>query len=175
MGMKIVIARTPDNWKVRVIDDHGLTTRKFTYRSLVAARRAAVAWSAAYGDCEIVDAQETVKFTEGARAGPYGPRATKGGPRGHLGKFPQGRAPQTLVRAPEDLSRRSGYCKRATIFRLLLLAISTAAVTEMSPTSAALCNAPMPHERFDKYAGPDAPTHSQGLTWPWRTDRHGQG
>jgi len=116
-----------------------------------------------------------VKFTEGARAGPYGPRATKGGPRGHLGKFPQGRAPQTLVRAPEDLSRRSGYCKRATIFRLLLLAISTAAVTEMSPTSAALCNAPMPHERFDKYAGPDAPTHSQGLTWPWRTDRHGQG
>jgi len=38
--MKIVIARTPDNYEVRVVDDHGRTTRKFTYRDLLAARRA---------------------------------------------------------------------------------------------------------------------------------------
>jgi len=31
--MRIVIARVLDNYEVRVIDDHGLTTRKFTYRS----------------------------------------------------------------------------------------------------------------------------------------------
>ena len=61
MSMKIVIIRTPDNYEVRVINEHGLTTRVFTYRDLQAARRAAAAWSTAYGNCEIVDPAEGKK------------------------------------------------------------------------------------------------------------------
>jgi len=53
--MKIVIVRTPDHHEVRVIDNKGQITRRFAYRNLQAARRAATAWSAAYGNCEIVD------------------------------------------------------------------------------------------------------------------------
>jgi hypothetical protein len=59
--MKIVIARTPDSWEVRVIDDKGLTTRRFAYRNLLAARRAAAAWSVAYGNCKIIDPDEGKK------------------------------------------------------------------------------------------------------------------
>jgi hypothetical protein len=56
--MKIVIVRTADHYEVRVIDDNGQITRRFAYRNLQAARRAATAWSAAYGNCDIVDPGE---------------------------------------------------------------------------------------------------------------------
>ena len=59
--MKIVIVRTPDSYEVRVLDDQGRITRRFTYRDLLTARRAAVAWSVAYGDCEIMDLGEDKK------------------------------------------------------------------------------------------------------------------
>jgi hypothetical protein len=53
--MKIVIVGIDRLFEVRVIDDQGLTTRKFTYNDVRRARRAAAAWSAAYGDCKVVD------------------------------------------------------------------------------------------------------------------------
>jgi hypothetical protein len=53
--MKIEIVRTADAFEVRVIDDRGVTTRKFTYVNLQNARRAASAWSAVYGDCPVID------------------------------------------------------------------------------------------------------------------------
>jgi hypothetical protein len=60
--MKIVIVglivRTGRAFEVRVIDDHDLTKRKFTYGNLKQARRAAAAWSAAYGDCPVIDQTE---------------------------------------------------------------------------------------------------------------------
>jgi len=39
--MKILIVNLSDRVEVRVIDDQGITIRKFTYRDLLAARRAA--------------------------------------------------------------------------------------------------------------------------------------
>jgi hypothetical protein len=56
--MKILIVDLSDHVEVRVIDDQGMTIRKFTYRDLLAARRAAEAWSVAYGDCKIVDLKQ---------------------------------------------------------------------------------------------------------------------
>jgi len=56
--MKIIIVDLRDHVEVRVISDQGLTTRRFSYPDLLAARRAAAAWSAAYGDCEIIDPKQ---------------------------------------------------------------------------------------------------------------------
>jgi hypothetical protein len=53
--MKIVIVDIDRMFEVRVINDRGLMTRKFTYGNLQQARRAAAAWSAAYGDCPVID------------------------------------------------------------------------------------------------------------------------
>jgi hypothetical protein len=53
--MKIVIVAIDRLFEVRVIYDRGLTTRTFTYTGLQQARKAAVAWSSAYGDCPIID------------------------------------------------------------------------------------------------------------------------
>jgi hypothetical protein len=53
--MKIVIVGTDRMFEVRIIDDQGLTTRKFTYNDVQRARRAAAAWSTAYGDCPVMD------------------------------------------------------------------------------------------------------------------------
>jgi hypothetical protein len=59
--MKIVIVGTDREFEVRVIDDQGLTIRKFTYRDLQQARRAAAAWSTAYGNCPVIDQTEGQK------------------------------------------------------------------------------------------------------------------
>jgi hypothetical protein len=59
--MKIVIVGTNAVFEVRVIDDHGLTKRKFTYSDVQHARRAAAAWSTAYGDCAVIDQTEERK------------------------------------------------------------------------------------------------------------------
>jgi hypothetical protein len=56
--MKIVIVGKGRMFEVRVIDDQGLTTRKFTYGDLHQARRAAAAWSTAYGNCPVIDQTE---------------------------------------------------------------------------------------------------------------------
>jgi hypothetical protein len=56
--MKIVIASADHTFEVRVVDDRGLTTRKFTYKDVQRARKAAFAWSAAYADCPVVDQTE---------------------------------------------------------------------------------------------------------------------
>jgi hypothetical protein len=56
--MKIVIVGIDRMFEVRVIDDQGLTKRKFTYGDIQQARRAATAWSAAYGDCAVIDQTE---------------------------------------------------------------------------------------------------------------------
>jgi hypothetical protein len=56
--MKIVIVGTNRMFGVRVINERGLAIRKFTYGNLEQARRAAVAWSAAYGDCPVIDQTE---------------------------------------------------------------------------------------------------------------------
>jgi hypothetical protein len=56
--MKIVIVSADRVFEVRVINNRGLTTRKFTYGDLQQARRAAAAWSAAYGDCPVIDQTE---------------------------------------------------------------------------------------------------------------------
>ena len=56
--VKIVIVGVDRMFEVRVINARGLTTRKFTYGDLQQARRAAAAWSAAYGDCPVIDQTE---------------------------------------------------------------------------------------------------------------------
>lgn len=53
--MKIVIVGGDRMFEVRVINDQGLTMRKFTYTDVQQARRAADAWSAAYGNCQVID------------------------------------------------------------------------------------------------------------------------
>jgi hypothetical protein len=53
--MKIVIARNAPQFEVRIIDERGLTTRKFNHGDLEQARRAAAALSITYGDCPIID------------------------------------------------------------------------------------------------------------------------
>jgi hypothetical protein len=53
--MKIVIVRLGREFEIRIIDDHGLTTRKFTYMDIEGARRTAAAWSKRYGDCRVID------------------------------------------------------------------------------------------------------------------------
>jgi hypothetical protein len=59
--MKILIISTAGVFEVRVLNDQGVTTRKFTYGNLQQARRAADAWSAAYGNCQIFDQTEGQK------------------------------------------------------------------------------------------------------------------
>ena len=59
--MKIVIVSADGAFEVRVIDDQGLTTRRFTYGNLQQARRAAAAWSTAYGNCPVIDQTEGQK------------------------------------------------------------------------------------------------------------------
>jgi hypothetical protein len=56
--MKIVIVGVDRMFEVRIIDDQGVTTRKFTYSDAQHARRAAAAWASAYGDCPIIDQTE---------------------------------------------------------------------------------------------------------------------
>jgi hypothetical protein len=41
--------------QVRVIGPDGRTIRMFTYPTIEAARRAARAWTGAYGNCPVVD------------------------------------------------------------------------------------------------------------------------
>lgn len=42
-------------FQVRVVNDDGQILRMFVYRTIEAARRAAEAWTVAYGDCRIED------------------------------------------------------------------------------------------------------------------------
>ena len=41
-------------YEVRVVDADGHTVRMYTYSTLESARKAASAWTAAYGNCPIV-------------------------------------------------------------------------------------------------------------------------
>jgi hypothetical protein len=56
--MKIVIDGMDRMFEVRIIDDQGVTTRKFTYNDVQHARRTAAAWSAAYWNCPVIDQTE---------------------------------------------------------------------------------------------------------------------
>ena len=42
-------------FQVRVVNDDGQILRMFVYRTIESARRAAAAWTVAYGNCEILD------------------------------------------------------------------------------------------------------------------------
>jgi hypothetical protein len=42
-------------FRVRVVDADGLTVRTFTYPTIESARRAARAWTGAYGNCPVTD------------------------------------------------------------------------------------------------------------------------
>ena len=54
--MRIEISKSKDGeFKVCVVDAEGQTLRMFKYRTIESARRAAQAWTVAYGDCRIDD------------------------------------------------------------------------------------------------------------------------
>jgi hypothetical protein len=55
MHIKILKHATEKGYEVRVIDPEGQTLRIFTYRTIGSARRAARAWTVAYGNCPIDD------------------------------------------------------------------------------------------------------------------------
>jgi hypothetical protein len=57
----IEVVKDLDEFQVRVIGPHGQVLRRFTYARVERARSAAIAWAAAYRDCEIKD------LTEGGR------------------------------------------------------------------------------------------------------------
>jgi hypothetical protein len=50
-----ILERTTKSYAVRVIDPAGRTLRTFTYPTIDSARKAARAWTSAYGNCPIVD------------------------------------------------------------------------------------------------------------------------
>jgi hypothetical protein len=50
-----ILAHKPTGYEVRVVDADGRTIRMFTYSTIENARKAARAWTAAYGNCPIVD------------------------------------------------------------------------------------------------------------------------
>ena len=45
-------------FRVRVVDANGRTVRMFTYPTIESARRAAQAWTGAYGNCRVDDKTE---------------------------------------------------------------------------------------------------------------------
>jgi hypothetical protein len=45
----------PVVYEVCIVDDDGQTIRTFTYQTIEAARRAARAWTGAYGNCTVID------------------------------------------------------------------------------------------------------------------------
>jgi hypothetical protein len=54
--MHIEILKHPKKgFQVRVVDAEGQTIRMFTYPTIESARRAATAWTVAYGDCRVDD------------------------------------------------------------------------------------------------------------------------
>ena len=54
--MYIEILKDPiKGFQVRVVDSAGRTVRIFTYPTIECARRAAAAWTVAYGNCRIND------------------------------------------------------------------------------------------------------------------------
>jgi hypothetical protein len=48
-------------FRVRVVDANGRTVRTFTYPTIESARRAARAWTGAYGNCPIEEKSEVRK------------------------------------------------------------------------------------------------------------------
>jgi hypothetical protein len=50
-----ILERSVKSYEVRVVDDDGRTVRTFTYPTIQSARKAARAWTAAYGNCPIAD------------------------------------------------------------------------------------------------------------------------
>jgi hypothetical protein len=52
---RIVITKSEGEFEVRVVDSDGQVLRRFTYRTIDSARKAAQAWTAAYDDCPIKD------------------------------------------------------------------------------------------------------------------------
>jgi hypothetical protein len=50
-----ILAHKSTGYEVRVVGPDGHTIRTFAYRTIEAARRAARAWTGAYGDCPVVD------------------------------------------------------------------------------------------------------------------------
>jgi hypothetical protein len=53
--MHIEISKAINGFQVRVVDADGHIVRTFTYPTIEGARRAARAWTVAYGNCPIVD------------------------------------------------------------------------------------------------------------------------
>ena len=50
-----ILAHKPTGYEVRVVDADGRTIRMFIYSTIENARKAARAWTAAYGNCPIDD------------------------------------------------------------------------------------------------------------------------
>jgi hypothetical protein len=50
-----ILAHKPTGYEVRIVDADGRTVRTFIYPSIQSARKAARAWTAAYGNCPIID------------------------------------------------------------------------------------------------------------------------
>jgi len=60
--MHIEILKHPiQGFQVLVVDSKGRTIRSFTYPTIEAARKAATAWTVAYGDCRVDDKNRGVK------------------------------------------------------------------------------------------------------------------
>jgi hypothetical protein len=55
MDKRIEILDSVDGFQVRVVNGDGSTVRRFTYRTVEDARKAASAWTAAYDSCEVRD------------------------------------------------------------------------------------------------------------------------
>jgi hypothetical protein len=50
-----ILERTSTGYEVRVVTTNGRTIRVFTYPTIESARKAAAAWTVAYGNCPVVD------------------------------------------------------------------------------------------------------------------------
>ena len=55
MIKRIEIVKSNEGFHVCIIEGKSLVVRRFTYRTIEAARTAAQAWSAAHGNCPVVD------------------------------------------------------------------------------------------------------------------------
>jgi hypothetical protein len=55
MSKCIEILDNIDGFQVRVVNDDGKALRRFTYRTVEDARKAASAWTVAYDNCEVRD------------------------------------------------------------------------------------------------------------------------
>ena len=55
MSKRIEIVAHQQTFQVNIIDDRSIVVRRFTYRTVEAARTAAEAWSSAHENCPVKD------------------------------------------------------------------------------------------------------------------------